>query len=89
MTDFVVGPGVLWGRRRWRWMTARAAMNLALAACYAAEASRNSGNRRARVGVIAMGSLTIVDGALAVALAAHAPEEDPERHPVEGAHLTD
>ncbi|GGO16885.1 hypothetical protein GCM10011576_30260 [Micromonospora parathelypteridis] len=67
LTDLVVGSGVLCGRPRWPWMAARAALNLALAGCYAAEANR--GNRRARTGAIAMASLTVVDATLALTLA--------------------
>jgi hypothetical protein len=89
MTDLVVGSGVLWGRRRWPWMTARAALNLALAACYGAEANRTGGGRRARAGIIAMGSLTVVDAVLALALAARTAEEEFERQPAEGAHIAD
>jgi hypothetical protein len=69
LTDLVVGSGVLWGRPRWPWMAARAALNLALAGCYATEANRPDGNRRARAGAIAMASLTVVDATLAIALA--------------------
>ncbi|MFG1837900.1 hypothetical protein ACGFH8_05600 [Micromonospora sp. NPDC049175] len=69
LTDLVVGSGVLLGRPRWPWMAARAALNLVLTGCYAAEANRPDGNRRARSGAIAMASLTVVDTALALALA--------------------
>lgn len=76
VTDLVVGSGVLVGRPRWPWMAARAALNLVLTGCYAAEASRPDGNRRARAGAIAMASLTVVDATLAVALAAQRGNEE-------------
>ncbi|MEU7801423.1 hypothetical protein AB0B10_19335 [Micromonospora arborensis] len=69
LTDLVVGSGVLWGRPRWPWVAARAALNLALTGCYAAEANRPDSNRRARTGAIAMASLTVVDATLALVLA--------------------
>ncbi|MGC4748531.1 hypothetical protein ACLQ28_23195 [Micromonospora sp. DT201] len=76
LTDLVVGSGVLRGRPRWPWMAARAALNLALTGCYAAEANRPGGNRRARTGAIAMASLTVVDATLALALATQRGNED-------------
>lgn len=75
LTDLVVGSGILRGRRRWPWMAARAALNLALAGCYATEASRAGGDSRARAGTIAMVSLTVVDTALTLALAARPPRK--------------
>ena len=73
ITDLGVGSGVLWGRRRWAWMAARAALNIALVGCYATEANRAGGNSRARAGTIAMASLSVVDTALTFALAAGRP----------------
>ncbi|MCG5445559.1 hypothetical protein NIE79_004015 [Micromonospora sp. NIE79] len=70
LTDLVVGSGVLCGHPRWPWMAARAAVNLALTGCYAVEAIRSDGGRRAYTGAIAMASLTVVDATLARALAA-------------------
>ncbi|MEU4472936.1 hypothetical protein [Micromonospora sp. NPDC023888] len=79
LADLVVGSGVLCGRPRWPWMAARAALNLVLAGCYAAEANRPDGNGRARAGAIAMASLTVVDATLTLALAKQRGQEDPGR----------
>jgi hypothetical protein len=66
--DLVLGSGLLLHRRqRGRWMAARAATNLVIAACYAQEVQR-SGSPRAKVGGIGMVALTVVDGAVAFAL---------------------
>ena len=67
--DLVIGSGVLWARRRWPWMAARAALNLTLVGCYRAEAGRPGGDSNARGAAVAMAALTVVDTALTVALA--------------------
>jgi hypothetical protein len=81
LADLVVGSGVLWGRPRWPWMAARAALNLVLTGCYGAEANHPDGNRRARTGALAMASLTVVDATLALALAVQRGKEDASLEP--------
>ena len=66
--NLVLGPLLLLHRRRRaRWMAVRTAANLVIAGCYGREL-RRSGAPRARFGMIGMGTLTVVDGAVAVAL---------------------
>jgi hypothetical protein len=68
VADLVLAPGLLVARRRWRPMATRAALNLVIAAAYAREARRSDARRRARAGAVMMTILTVVDGALAIAL---------------------
>lgn len=75
VADLVLAPGLLVARRRWRPMTMRAALNLLIAAAYGREARRSGSRRRARAGAVMMTILTVVDGAVAVALRASDREQ--------------
>jgi hypothetical protein len=80
VADLVLAAGLLAARPRWRPMAMRSALNLLIAAAYGREARRSDDRRRARAGVAAMTVLTVVDGALAIALrmSEHEPS-GPER----------
>jgi hypothetical protein len=66
--DLVLAPGLLGGRPRWPWMAARAGLNLVIAHHYRIESRCSVGSSKARTGAAGMAMLTVVDGALAVAL---------------------
>lgn len=68
VADLAVGAGLTWGRPRWRWMAAHAALNVAVVACYVAE-ERRGGGVRAVAGRVTMLNLAVVDGAVAALLA--------------------
>ena len=66
IVDLIVGAGLLLGRRRSRWMLARAVLNAALAAVYARALSEGTPRPdRARGGLAAMICLTVFDYSLA------------------------
>jgi hypothetical protein len=58
LADLALVPGLLRGQPRWRWLAARAGLNLAIIG-YAAVTSRR--NRRAFVAVAALGVATVSD----------------------------
>ena len=66
--DLALVPGLLLGRPRWPWMTARAALNLAQAGWLASTAGRAGAPALARGGAAALAALTAVDGPTALAL---------------------
>ncbi|ASR37150.1 hypothetical protein BAY61_21565 [Prauserella marina] len=68
LVDLALASGLFLGRTRWPWMAGRAALNLVLARHYHAETRRAGNSSAARRMAIAMGALTLVDGAAAVAL---------------------
>lgn len=70
IVDLALAAGLLRGSPRWPWMTARSAFNVLIAAQYRAEYRAGSRRSKARAGAAAMAVLTVVDGALAVALKA-------------------
>lgn len=59
-SDLALVPGLLVGRHRLRWMTARAGMNLVIAA-YCLWLVRREGTVGAKVGVAAMVAATLAD----------------------------
>jgi hypothetical protein len=65
--DLLLAGGLLFGRRRRRWMLARAALNAALAVDYRQPAPGVPSDLRRRVSH-ALTALTIIDGAAALAL---------------------
>ncbi|AOS62105.1 hypothetical protein [Actinoalloteichus hymeniacidonis] len=67
LADLAIGTGLLRGRNRACWMTARAALNLVIATRYRAAAAE--GMPGARAGAALMAALTVVDGTLALGLA--------------------
>jgi hypothetical protein len=66
-SDLVLVPGLLAGSRRWQWMTARAGLNLVIAA-YCMRVVRWEGAVGAKVGAIAMVVATVADGRTIIAL---------------------
>jgi hypothetical protein len=66
--DLALVPGLLLGRPRWPWMTARAALNLVQAGWLASAARRSKSPLLARGSAAALAALTLVDGPVAVAL---------------------
>lgn len=77
--DLALGTCMLRGRPRWPWMAARTAFHQVIAACYALETTRPDPNPRARSGLFAMATLTVLDGATAAAL--RSSERIRTRHP--------
>ncbi|MBJ7521580.1 MAG: hypothetical protein JHC84_17910 [Solirubrobacteraceae bacterium] len=65
VADLTLVPGLLAGRRRWPWMAARAALNLAMAARLAQESAP-----QARAVGAALVGVTVVDGRAAAVLRA-------------------
>jgi hypothetical protein len=59
--DLALVPGLLAGRPRWPWLTARAAANLATAAYCLYLAPTNGGIRQARAITLAFTILTVGD----------------------------
>lgn len=66
--DLVLVPGLLRARSRWRWMLARAAFNLPVAAGYRSQAAQPGGDAFARAGMVTMLGLSAMDVATAVRL---------------------
>ena len=63
--DLIVGTGLLSGRRRSRWMLARAVLNVVLAGSYARVLADGTARRnRAGGGLVVMSVLTAVDYSL-------------------------
>jgi hypothetical protein len=58
--DLALVPGLLVGRMRWQWMTARAGLNLVIAA-YCLRLVRREGATGAMVGAVAMVVATMAD----------------------------
>jgi hypothetical protein len=67
LSDLALVPGLLFGRRRADWMTARAATNLMIAA-YCVRLVRQEGVLGAKLGAAAMAIATVADGRTIVAL---------------------
>ena len=68
VSDLVLVPGLLRGRRRWPWMLARAAFNLGDAAYLGRVASRSRSPAVLKAGAGVMAGLTVVDGVSGLAL---------------------
>ena len=66
--DLALVPGLLRGRPHWPWMAARAALNVAQAACVRQLARRAEQPERAQAAAGVLLGLTLPDGATAVAL---------------------
>ena len=66
-SDLVLVPGLLAGRLRWQWLTARVGLNLVIAA-YCRRLVRREGAVGAKVGAIAMVIATVADGRTIIAL---------------------
>jgi hypothetical protein len=66
-SDLALVPGLLAGRRRWQWMTARAGLNLVIAA-YCLWLARRERAVGAKVGAVAMVVATLADGRTIAAL---------------------
>jgi hypothetical protein len=67
ISDLALVPGLLAGRRRWRWMTARASLNLVIAA-YCLWLARREDVVGAKIGVAAMVVATAGDSRIILAL---------------------
>lgn len=59
--DLALAPGLLWGRPRWPWLTARAVSNVATAGFVLRRAADGSSRRNARVFSVALGLATLAD----------------------------
>ena len=66
--DLALVPGLLAGRPRWPWMSARAVLNLAIAAYGLRLARKNGRVGQARAVAAALAIATIVDATAAVAM---------------------
>jgi hypothetical protein len=67
ISDLVLVPGLLVGRSRWQWMTARAGFNVMIAA-YCLRLVRREGALGAKIGALAMVIATVADVRTIVAL---------------------
>ena len=66
--DLSLVPGLLVGRPRWAWMTARAVLDVAQGAALLALAARSDEPARAQGAAATLLGLTVADGLTAVAL---------------------
>lgn len=66
-SDLALVPGLLAGRRRWQWMTARAGLNMVIAV-YCLVIVRRERAVGAKIGAIAMVGATVADSRTIVAL---------------------
>lgn len=67
LADLALVPGLLAGRHRWQWMTARVALNLTIAA-YCVRRGRRHRAPGAKLGALAMGLVSLDDGRRVAAL---------------------
>jgi hypothetical protein len=65
--DLALVPGLLAGRQRWQWMTARAGLNLVIAA-YCLRLVRRERAAGAKIGAVAMVAATVADSRTIAAL---------------------
>jgi hypothetical protein len=66
--DLALVPGLLAGRPRWPWMTARAGLNVGMACALAALAPRAGEPARVRGAALALLAVTVPDGVTARSL---------------------
>lgn len=67
LADLALVPGLLAGRHRWQWMTARVALNLTIAA-YCVRHARRAQASGANLGALAMVIVSLDDGRRIAAL---------------------
>ncbi len=67
LADLALAPGLIAGRPRWRWMAARAALNVAIIA-YLLDETRRTSEPRPRTAALGLAALTVGDGATAWSL---------------------
>lgn len=75
--DLALVPGLLAGRRRGRWLMARAVLNLLIGG-YCVRLVRRDGGAGAKIGAVAMVAATISDGRAIAALSPR-PAVSPQR----------